>query len=134
MILDHVGIINKDEAGAVRFYRDILGLEKIKESVVSVDLARQLFAADRDIKMLVYGKENVKVEIFIVPDISFPSSLVPHFCLQVPDLAALLEKAKSEGVRVISAERGGRTVYFVEDFFGNRIELKPLDPKMTPDV
>lgn len=74
--------------------------------------------------MLVYGKENLMVEIFIVPNFSPPSPPVPHFCLQVPDPAALLEKAKKEGVRVISAERGGRTVYFVDDFFGNRIELK----------
>jgi len=124
MVLDHVGIINEDEDGAVRFYRDILGLKKIKESSVSANLAGQLFSIDREIKMVVYGKENLMVEIFIVPDFSPPSPPVPHFCLQVPDLAALLEKAKKEGVKVISAERGGRTVYFVDDFFGNRIELK----------
>ena len=124
MVLDHVGIINEDEDGAVRFYRDILGLKKIKESSVSANLAGQLFSIDREIKMVVYGKENLMVEIFIVPDFSPPSPPVPHFCLQVPDPAALLEKAKKEGVKVISAERGGRTVYFVDDFFGNRIELK----------
>jgi len=125
MVLDHVGIINEDEDGAVRFYSNILGLEKIKYSSVSAELARQLFAVDRKMKMLVYGKENLVVEIFIVPGFSRPVPSVPHFCLQVPDLADLLEKAKKEGVRVISAERGGRTVHFVEDFSGNRIELKP---------
>ncbi len=124
MVLDHVGIMNEDEDGAVRFYRDILGLKKIKESSVSANIAGQLFSIDREIRILVYGKENLMVEIFIVPDFSRPSPPVPHFCLQVPDLAALLEKVKKEGVKVISAERGGRTVYFVDDFFGNRIELK----------
>lgn len=125
MVLDHVGIMNEDEDSAVRFYHDILGLEKIKNSSVSSELARQLFAVDREMKMLVYGKENLVVEIFIVPGFSRPDPSVPHFCLQVPDLAYLLEKAEKEGVRVISAERGGRTVHFVEDFSGNRIELKP---------
>ena len=124
MLLDHVGIMSKDEDGTVRFYRDILGLEKIKESFVSPELARRLFSIDREIRMLVYGKEDLMVEIFIVPGFSRPSPSVPHFCLQVHDLAALLEKAKGEGVKVISAERGGRTVYFVEDFSGNRIEIK----------
>lgn len=124
MVLDHVGIINADEDGAVRFYDGILGLEKIKESSVSRELARQLFGLDREIRMLVFGNEDLKVEIFIVPGFSLPSPSVPHFCLQVPDLGALLEKAKREGVKVISAERGGGTVHFVEDFSGNRIELK----------
>jgi catechol 2,3-dioxygenase-like lactoylglutathione lyase family enzyme len=125
MVLDHVGIINEDEEGAVSFYQGILGLEKIKESFVLPELARQLFSLDREIRMLVFGQDYLKVEIFIIPGFSLPSPSVPHFCLQVPDLGALLEKAKSEGVKVISAERGGKTVHFVEDFSGNRIELKP---------
>ena len=126
MLFDHVGIMNEDEDRAVRFYRDILGLEKIRESSVSPELARQLFSLDREIRMLVFGKGDLKVEIFIVPGLSLSSLSVPHFCLQAPDLGALLEKAKKEGVKVISAERGGGTVHFVEDFSGNRIELKPL--------
>ncbi len=124
MVLDHVGIMNQDEDRAVLFYRDILGLEKIRASSLSADLAAQLFSFNREIRMLVYGKENLMVEIFIVADFSLPSPSVPHFCIQVPDLAALLEKAKKEGVKVTSAERGGRTVYFVDDFSGNRVELK----------
>lgn len=116
--------MNKDEDGAVRFYSDILGLEKIKESSVPPGLSRQLFAVDREIRMLVYGIEDARVEIFIVPDFSGPSPSVPHFCLLVHDLAALLAKAKDNKVKVISAERGGRTVYFIEDFSGNLVELK----------
>jgi catechol 2,3-dioxygenase-like lactoylglutathione lyase family enzyme len=124
MILDHVGIVNKDEGSADHFYRDLLGLEKIRESSVSAELAEQLFSFRKEIKMLVYGKEELKVEIFIIPGFSLPSPPVPHFCLMVPDRPGLLEKAKGEGLKVIAAERGGRTVYFVEDFSGNRIELK----------
>jgi len=124
MVLDHVGIVNEDEGSAVRFYRDLLGLGKIKESSVSPELAQKLFFINKEIKMLVYGKENLKVEIFIIPGFSPPSPSVPHFCIQMPDLPGFLERAKGEGVRVITADRGGRTVYFVEDFSGNRIELK----------
>ncbi|MDA8106665.1 MAG: VOC family protein [Nitrospiraceae bacterium] len=124
MVLDHVGIVNTDEASAVRFYGDLLGLEKIKESSVSPELVQKLFSLGREIRMLVYGKENLKVEIFIVPGFTPPSPSVPHFCIQVPDIIGFIEKAKGEGVTVITAERGGRTVYFVEDFSENRIELK----------
>ncbi|MDA8242058.1 MAG: VOC family protein [Nitrospiraceae bacterium] len=124
MVLDHVGIMNKDEVSAIRFYGDLLGLEKMKESSVSPELAQKLFSLGQEIGMLVYGKESLKVEIFIIPGFTPPSPSVPHFCIQVPDLPGFLEKAKGEGVTVIVAERGGRTVYFTEDFSGNRIELK----------
>jgi catechol 2,3-dioxygenase-like lactoylglutathione lyase family enzyme len=128
MLLDHVGIVNRDEGDALRFYRDLLGLGKIKESSVSPELAEKLFSFSGEIKMLVYGKENLKVEIFIIPGFTPPSPAIPHFCNQLPDLPAFLERAKGEGVRVIAAERGGRTVYFAEDFSGNRIELKEQAP------
>ncbi len=124
MVFDHVGIMNEDEAGAVKFYRGLLGLEKIKESSVSPELARQLFGFDREIRMLVFADEGLKIEIFIVPGFTLPLPPVPHFCIQMPELPGFLEKAKEAGVRVITAERGGRTVYFVEDFSGNRIEVK----------
>lgn len=124
MLLDHVGIINKDEDSAVRFYRDLVGLEKIKDSAVERELALKLFSVDEKIKMLVYGKEGLKVEIFIVPGFEALFPPIPHFCIQVNDLQGFLTMAEQAGVKVISAERGGRTVYFIEDFSGNRIEIK----------
>jgi catechol 2,3-dioxygenase-like lactoylglutathione lyase family enzyme len=124
MLLDHVGIVNRDADEAVRFYHDLLGLDTIKESSVLPELAGNLFSVGREIKMLVYGKENLKVEVFILPGFTPPSPAVPHFCIQVPDLHAFVEKVKGAGAKVIAAERGGRTVYFIEDFSGNRIEVK----------
>ncbi|MEJ2697462.1 MAG: VOC family protein [Candidatus Sulfobium sp.] len=124
MVLDHVGVVNGDGNGAVRFYRDLLGLELIKESSVSPELAKKLFSIDREIKMLVYGKDDLKVEVFILPGFTPPLPTVPHFCLQLPDLSAFIQRAKAEGVKVVSAQRGGRTVHFVEDFSGNRLEIK----------
>ncbi len=127
MVLDHVGVVNKDENGADRFYLDLLGLDVIKESSVSSELSRKLFAFDAGIKMLVYGKDDLKVEVFVLPGFVPPSPAVPHFCVRIPDLSAFFERAKAKGVKIISAERGGRTVYFVEDFSGNRIEVKQQD-------
>jgi catechol 2,3-dioxygenase-like lactoylglutathione lyase family enzyme len=124
MVLDHVGIMSEDEDSADRFYIGILGLEKIKESSVSPELAQQLFSFGHEIKMLVYGKAGLKVEVFIIPGFTPSSPSVPHFCIQVPDLTGFIEMAKKEGVRVIAAERGGRTVFFAQDFSENRIELK----------
>lgn len=131
MTLDHVGVVSRDEEGADRFYRDLIGLEVIKKSSVLPGIAGKLFSLDREIKMLVYGKGNLKVEVFVLPDFVPPSPAVSHFCIQVPDLAAFLDRARLEGVKEISAERGGRTVYFIEDFSGNRIEVKQKNKEQS---
>lgn len=124
MVFHHIGIMNEDEEGALKFYCDILGLEKIKESVASPELARQLFSVDQEMKILVYGLEDLVVEIFIISEFRRPWPPASHICIQVPDVAALIEKAAAQGAKVISANRDGRTVSFIEDFSGNRIELK----------
>ncbi|MBI5199705.1 MAG: VOC family protein [Nitrospirae bacterium] len=125
MVLDHIGIVNKSEEEALRFYRDILGLDKIKDSVSTADLSEQLFSISRDIKMVVFGKGSVKVEVFIFPGFSHPSPNIPHLGIQVKDFEQLLERAKQAGVKVITGKRGDKTVYFIQDFSENLIELKP---------
>ncbi len=129
MVLDHVAIVNKDGDEAERFYLDFLGLDKIKESSVVPELSRKLFSVDADIKMLVYGKADFKVEVFIFPGFNPSPPCMAHFCIQTPDLSGLLERAKKARVKVISAERGGRTVHFIEDFSANRIEVKEISDK-----
>jgi catechol 2,3-dioxygenase-like lactoylglutathione lyase family enzyme len=124
MTFDHVAVVNKDEGSAERFYRGLLGLDKIKESSVSSELAEQLFSFKKEIKMLVYGMGDLRVEVFIVSGFTLPSPPVPHICLMVPDRPGLLDKAKREGLKVIEANRGSHMVYFLEDFSGNRIEIK----------
>jgi catechol 2,3-dioxygenase-like lactoylglutathione lyase family enzyme len=123
--LDHIGIINRGEEEALRFYRDLLGMEKIKDSVVTPELSQQLFSLRQEIRMLVFGKENTKVEVFILPGFNPPSPNIPHFCLQVHNFPEFIERIQQSGSQVITGQRNGRTVHFIEDFSGNRIEIKP---------
>lgn len=81
MVLDHVAIMNKDEDGAVRFYKGILGLQKIKKSFVSSELARQLFGLDREIgcsssvrKIRRSRYSSSRASAFLPPGASFLSS------------------------------------------------------------
>ncbi len=67
MLLNHVGIINESEEKAVRFYHDFLGLEKTREFVVSTKLSEQLFSVSREIKVLVFERDSIKIEVFFCP-------------------------------------------------------------------
>ncbi len=124
MVLNHVGIVNESEEKAVRFYADLLGLEKTREFIVAAVLAEQLFSVSREIKVLVFEGQGIKVEVFICPECLPPSPELRHIGLLVEDFPGTLEKARRAGVEVIEGRAGEKTVYFLKDLSGNLIEIK----------
>jgi catechol 2,3-dioxygenase-like lactoylglutathione lyase family enzyme len=126
LLVDHIGIINKQEEDAMEFYQNLLGLEKIRESFVPPELSRKLFNLFQEIRMLVFVRGNLKIEVFVIPGFTPPSPNISHFCLQILHFPELLERLKQAGAKVITGQHGGKTVYFTEDFSGNRMEIKPL--------
>ena len=56
LLVDHVGIINRGEDEAVEFYKNLLGMEKIKESSVPAELSRRLFNLFQEIRVVVFGR------------------------------------------------------------------------------
>ncbi len=126
MQLNHVGIINKSEEDAVRFYGDFLGFEKTREFYVPSELSEQLFSISRDIKMLVFEMDGVKLELFISPDFKPASPDMMHSGFLLNDLTETLNKAPQAGVEVIIGKTKDKTVYFLRDFSGNLIEIKQM--------
>ena len=65
MQLNHVGIINKSEEQAVKFYQDFLGFKITREIILPLELTEQLFSVSKEIKVLVVENEGIKIEVFI---------------------------------------------------------------------
>ena len=124
MLLNHVGIANESEEKAIRFYHGLLGFEKTREFVVTTELSEQLFSDSREIKVLVFERNGIKIEVFICPGCkqSFPD--YSHTGLLLDDFQAIKEKAQEMGVLIVGKTRE-KTVYFLKDFSGNMIEIKP---------
>jgi len=125
VLLNHVGIINESEEKAVRFYRGLLGFEKTREFVVSTELSEQLFSMANKIKVLVFERDGIKIEIFICPDCRQPFPDYRHIGFLLDDFQSIKEKAQEMGVLVVG-KTDVKTVYFLKDFSGNLIEIKPL--------
>ncbi|GBD96113.1 MAG TPA: VOC family protein [Nitrospirae bacterium] len=124
MLLNHVGIINKSEEQAVRFYKDFLGFEITKESIVSKELSEQLFAVSRDIKLLVFERDGIKIEVFISPEYNPPSPDLNHIGFLLDNFSEIIEKATKAGIELIVGKTKEKTVYFIKDLSGNLIEIK----------
>lgn len=52
------------------FYQDLLGFDKICDFIVSSGLSHQLFGISQKIKVLVFEKETVIIEVFLSPEFS----------------------------------------------------------------
>jgi catechol 2,3-dioxygenase-like lactoylglutathione lyase family enzyme len=124
MLLNHVGIANESEEKAVRFYQGLLGFERTREFVVSAKLSEQLFSVSREIKVLVFERDGIKLEVFICPECKQPSPDYSHIGFLLNDFDAIKEKSQEMGVLIIG-RTDEKTVYFLKDFSGNLIEIKP---------
>jgi catechol 2,3-dioxygenase-like lactoylglutathione lyase family enzyme len=124
MLLNHVGLTNKSEEDAVRFYRDFLGLELTRRSVVPAGLSEQLFSVTDDLGMIVFEREGIKIEVFISPVYTLPVPDINHIGFLLDNFQEIVERAANAGVKLIIGKTKDKTVYFVRDFSGNLIEIK----------
>lgn len=124
MLLSHVGIINKNEEQAARFYEDFLGFEMTKEYVVPPELSEQLFAVSDSVRMMVFEKAGIKIEVFISPEYKPPYPEFRHIGFLLDDFSKIVEKAPRSGIELITGRTKDKEVYFMKDFAGNLIEIK----------
>jgi catechol 2,3-dioxygenase-like lactoylglutathione lyase family enzyme len=124
MLFHHVANINKNEKDALAFYQDFLGLKKVREYTVSPQLGEQLFSLSREMNVITFEKENVRIEIFICPDFNLPSPNIPHFALHFENFNEFLDNAKKAQVPIITGMKKDKKVYFIKDYSGNLIEVK----------
>ena len=123
MELNHLGVTNKSEKQALQFYQDFLGLEKTREILLPPELSEQLFSLSQEIKVLVFEKPGIKIEVFI-SDFQHANPNFTHFGIMLDNLAEVTEKAKRSHVDLIIGKHKEKTVYFLKDYSGNLIEIK----------
>ena len=123
MKLAHVSAVCISRKNSDRFYKDILGLEEVKEFILKNDLAEKLFGVACDCQVVVYTNEDFAVEVFI-PEL-FPEKKNPfvHHCLKVGDKEKFLNKCQAAGLNVNYVPKGDKMLSFLEDFDGNLFEI-----------
>ncbi|MCR4322044.1 MAG: VOC family protein [Candidatus Brocadiaceae bacterium] len=123
MELNHIGITNKSAEQAIQFYQDFLGLEKTREILLSPELSEQLFSLSQELKVLVFEKPGIKIEVFI-SDFQHANPNLTHFGIMLDNFSEVTEKAQRSHVDLIIGKYKDKTVYFLKDFSGNLIEIK----------
>lgn len=119
--LHHIALLCSDKARALRFYRDALGFEVVRE-VVRVE------RGDEIVWLRGYG---VVLEVFFVPDrpprVSDPEAYgLRHIALGVDDVEAMAARMRACGFEPEPIRRDtfdGKKMTFVKDADGLPVEL-----------
>jgi len=124
MRLNHVAVVCSSQENADRFYEGVLGLQKIKTSPLSEELARQIFDIAQKCQISLYTNETFAVEVFVPA--SPPKKRAPflHLCLEVENREEFLERCHEMALVVKRIEKGDSLLTFVQDYDGNLFEIK----------
>jgi len=139
----HVGIVVQDMGAALRFYRDLLGLEVWADFVDSSEYAQAVTAVPGAVIHMVKLRAPEGGSVELLHYRSHPQSLpapkracdtgINHFALQVQDLDALYRRLGGDGVYFHCEPRissdGGAKVTYCRDPEGGIVELVEILPK-----
>jgi methylmalonyl-CoA epimerase len=126
--IDHLGIAVKSLAAAKGIYEK-LGLTATGEEVVEGEQVRvaMLPVGESRLELMEATSENSEVAKFIAKR----GEGLHHVCLRVPDLAAVIERLKDDGVRLVSNEikigAGGHRYVFVHPASAGGVLLELVD-------
>jgi catechol 2,3-dioxygenase-like lactoylglutathione lyase family enzyme len=104
------------------FYQDILGMEKVKETVLPGSLANDIFGINRDASVFLCRNEQIFLELFVT-DLPQAQNF-NHICLAFDDRKSIFEKAQQRGFTCIYKQKENSELFFIKDKSGNVFELK----------
>jgi methylmalonyl-CoA epimerase len=112
--IDHLGIAVKSLAAAKEIYEK-LGLSVSPEEIVEQEKVRLVMVPVGDSRLELL--EPTSEESTIAKFLAKRGEGLHHVCLRVPDLVAIVEKLKKDGIRLVSEEiklgAGGHRYVFV---------------------
>ena len=125
MRIGHVALISGSEEKANRFYKEALGLKELRSAVIPAGLSKSLFGINREFKVIDFGNEEMKFEVFIADyKAGISSEKLAHVCLEVENRDTLLKRWEGMGFEILRVPKGDSFVIFLKDEDRNFFEIK----------
>lgn len=121
-IIQHVALEYSDKETADRFFSEILGMEKIKTTILPRALSFSIFGIDSDVDMVVYANETSRFEVFIHP--KRKEHGFAHVGLKITDQDECVARCKTHGLKPFFIQKNDKQLLFVRDFSGNLFEIQ----------
>ncbi len=124
MRLVHAALVSRSLLNADRFFEQILGLQKVKQTTLPKDLTQKVFNRPLECRALVYSGSGFAIEVFVSDAVKPPTDPLEHLCLEIEDRDDFLERCRAAGLPVKRVPKGDSFLVFIEDFDGNLYEIK----------
>ncbi|MFW9772728.1 MAG: VOC family protein [Candidatus Thorarchaeota archaeon] len=126
MKVEHIAVGSNSEEDSDKFFMEFLGLKRIRTKLVPAGLIEQFFGVKRENKFVLYGNEELLIEVFITNDNSKAQDTFTHSCVLIENRDGLVSKASSMGYDIVKVPRNDGNGYylFVRDSFHNLYEIK----------
>jgi catechol 2,3-dioxygenase-like lactoylglutathione lyase family enzyme len=121
-LIQHVAVQCTSQHHAERFFSEILGLPKVKSTLLSKELSTAIFKIDKDVRFELYDDGTTRFEVFISEksqELTFA-----HICIEVVDKDDFIALCKKQGLDPFFVDKEGKQLLFVRDFSGNLYEIK----------
>ena len=128
-VCDHIGIFTQRLRPMKAFYTGTLGFALAGEGVLSKKIMEKIFDFAHDCHFVKLHKNGFMVELFAPVSTELHTPVpgargVNHWGYCVADRESFVEGLRRNGHEIAEIDRNGRTVYFVDDPDGNRIEIR----------
>ena len=120
-IVQHAALEYARKEQADLFFKEILGLETIKTTLLSRALSFAIFGIDTDVEMVVYANETARFEVFIHSKRKEHS--YDHVGLKIADRDDFVIRCKQHGLKPFFIQKDDKQLLFVRDFSGYLFEI-----------
>ena len=126
---DHIGLFTQNASELTAFYTGILGFELANDGILPRSIVESIFGLTDDCRFIKLSKNDFMIELFQPLSTELRKRIagivgINHWGYSVSDRTAFVEKMRKEGQQIVEVDRNGRSVYFLIDPDGNRIEIR----------
>jgi catechol 2,3-dioxygenase-like lactoylglutathione lyase family enzyme len=119
--IQHVAIECFSQQVADTFFTKVLGIPKVKSTVLSKELSAAIFKIDRTVQMESYDNGKARFEVFITTEPR--RSSFAHIGLEIDNKSDFLARCQAQGFKPFFIQKEGKQLLFVRDFSDNLFEV-----------
>lgn len=120
-IIQHVALECLQRETADLFFSTILGIPKLKNTILSKELIRSIFDINEAVDIVIYGNVVSRFEVFIRS--RKQTKTFDHVCVKVSDRNDFVARCRRHGLKPFFIQKDGKQLLFVRDFSGNLFEI-----------
>jgi catechol 2,3-dioxygenase-like lactoylglutathione lyase family enzyme len=119
--VQHVALECTSVQQADTFFFKVLGIPKVKSTMLPQELSASIFQIDHAVQMETYDNGKARFEVFITAK---PKKLsFAHIGMKVDNTTDFVTRCQAHGLKPFFIQKEGKQLLFVRDFSDNLFEV-----------